>query len=47
MIKTYGLCAPNGQFLNLPVMTLKDAESARESLAKLGRIVYVKNIASE
>jgi hypothetical protein len=47
MVKTYALRAPNGNFLALPVMTLKDAESCRDTLAKLGRIVYVTNIATE
>lgn len=47
MVKTYALRAPNGNFLALPIMTLREAESCRDTLAKLGRIVYVTNIVSE
>lgn len=47
MIRTYALCATNGKALALPLLTLREAESARESLAKLGRIVYVVNTRAE
>lgn len=47
-IKTYGLvAASNMRHLNLPVMTLAQAETARDTLAAMGKAVYVINLKSE
>lgn len=47
-IKTYGLVAQsNMRPLNLPVMTLAQAETARETLAAMGKTVHVINLKSE
>lgn len=48
MIKTYALVsAHNMRALPLPLMTLRDAESARSTLARHGHAVYVVNVNAE
>lgn len=48
MQKTYGLVASsNMRPLNLPAMTLAQAEQCRDTLAAMGKAVYVINFKSE
>lgn len=48
MRKTYGLAAAsNMRPLNLPAMTLAQAESARDTLAAMGKSVFVVNLKAE
>jgi hypothetical protein len=47
MIKTYALIAPNGKPLALPLLTLRDAEKYRDTLATMGKTVTVVNARSE
>lgn len=47
MIRTYALVASNGRALALPVMTLTQAEQARDALTRLGQTVYVVNVKAE
>lgn len=47
MIRQYALIASNGNALKLPAMTLREAETCRDKLATLGRIVYVVNFNAE
>lgn len=48
MQKTYGLVAPsNMRPLNLPAMTLAQAETARDTLAEMGKSVFVVNLKAE
>lgn len=48
MIKQYGLVAPsNMRPLNLPAMTLAQAETARDKLAAMGKAVFVINLKAE
>lgn len=47
MIKTYALITPTFPVpvrLPLPLMTLRDAEKARDTLATLGHVVHVVNV---
>lgn len=46
-IKTYALLAANGNPLKLPLMNIRDAEKARDTLAKMGKTVYVVNVNAE
>ena len=48
-MQTYGLktVSENPRVLNLPPMSLSDAEKARDALAKAGTIVRVINLKSE
>lgn len=47
-IKTYGLvAASNMRPLNLPVMTLAQAEQCRDKLADMGKAVFVVNLKAE
>lgn len=48
MIRTYGIAATtNLRLLNLPPMTLAQAESARDTLAAMGKSVFVVNLRAE
>lgn len=48
MIKQYGLVAASNMHpLKLPVMTLAQAESARDTLAAMGKSVHVINLKAE
>ena len=50
MQKTYGLAIERAQSLvklNLPAMTLAQAESSRETLAAMGKAVFVVNLKAE
>lgn len=48
MIRTYGIAATTSlRPLNLPPMTLKEAESYRQAYAELGKTVHVINLKSQ
>ena len=48
MIRTYGIAATtNLRPLNLPPMTLKEAESYRQAYAEMGKTVHVINLKAE
>ena len=48
MIKHYGLVASsNMRPLKLPAMTLAQAESSRDTLAAMGKTVFVVNLKAE
>jgi hypothetical protein len=47
MIKTYALVTPSFNLLALPLMTLRDAEKARDTLTSLGKDVLVVNVGAE
>lgn len=48
MIKHYGLAAAsNMRPLNLPAMTLAQAEKSRDTLAAMGKSVHVINLKAE
>lgn len=48
-MKTYGLqtVSENPRVLEIPAMTLQEAERARDILAKAGKIVRVINLMTE
>lgn len=48
-MKTYGLktVSEEPRVLNLPPMSLSDAEKARDTLAKAGKVVRVINLKTE
>jgi hypothetical protein len=47
MAKTYALIAANGRKLEWPLLSLKEAEKARDALASAGKTVFVVNVNAE